>query len=187
LSSLATLSFRAVIGRETGLKDAPKELLRKRTSVGSSLGWRFRIRTDMLEGRIRTDSGGFRAAPQLRGIFCRLYGHFDPIKIDSGFGRIRMRTDSDGFLDPKYGSHQPRPASPTREQVLVRLEEQAHVLGHGARVHAAEEAGLQGLTLVPISAQLKLTVSPICPKLICGCVPKKLKLSSNVSDVSRRS
>jgi len=23
------------------------------------------------------------------GIFCSLYGHFDPVKIDSGFGRIR--------------------------------------------------------------------------------------------------
>jgi len=55
----------------------------------------------------------------------------------------------------------------------------------------------QGLKLVPISAQLeltlpvpaelKLTLSPIEPKLTRGCVPKVLKLSSNVSDVSRRS
>jgi len=27
------------------------------------LGWRYRIRTDSVEGRIRTDSAGFRAAP----------------------------------------------------------------------------------------------------------------------------
>jgi hypothetical protein len=49
---------------------------------------------------------------------------------------------------------------------------------------------LQGLTLVPISAQLeltlplsaqlKLTVSPIEPNLTRGCVPKVLKLSSDV-------
>jgi len=55
----------------------------------------------------------------------------------------------------------------------------------------------QGLTLVPISAQFELTLplsarlertlSPLQPKLIRGCVPKVLKLSSNVSDVSRRS
>jgi len=57
----------------------------------------------------------------------------------------------------------------------------------------------QGLTLVPISAQLeltlpvsaqrKLTVSPIQPKVNRGCVPKVLKLSStrSVNDVSRRS
>ena len=55
----------------------------------------------------------------------------------------------------------------------------------------------QGLTLVPIStqleltfplsAQLKRTLSPILPSLTRGCVPKVLKLSSNVSDVSRRS
>jgi hypothetical protein len=55
----------------------------------------------------------------------------------------------------------------------------------------------QGLTLVhftaqlelilPIAAQLELTLSPIQPKLIRGCVPKVLKVSSDVSDVSRRS
>jgi hypothetical protein len=54
-------------------------------------------------------------------------------------------------------------------------------------------ARAQGLTLVPISAQLeltlplsaqlKITLSPIQPKLIRGCVPKVLKLSSNMSDV----
>jgi len=55
----------------------------------------------------------------------------------------------------------------------------------------------QGLTLVPISAQLELTLplsaqlkldlSPIQPKLTRDFVPKLLKLSSTVSDVSRRS
>ena len=55
----------------------------------------------------------------------------------------------------------------------------------------------QGLTLVAISAQLELTLvisaqlklalSPTQPKLIRGGVQKVLKLSSNVSDVSRRS
>jgi len=55
----------------------------------------------------------------------------------------------------------------------------------------------QGLTLVPSSAQLevtlprpaqiRLTASPIQPKFTRGCVPKVLKLSANVSDVSRRS
>ena len=51
----------------------------------------------------------------------------------------------------------------------------------------------QGLTLVPIpaqlevtlplSAQLQLNLSSIQPKPTRGCVPKVLKLSSNVSDV----
>jgi len=51
----------------------------------------------------------------------------------------------------------------------------------------------QGLTLVPISAQLelalplsaqlKLTLAPTQPKFTRGCGPKVLKLSSNVSDV----
>jgi len=51
----------------------------------------------------------------------------------------------------------------------------------------------QGLTLVPISAQLqltlplsaklKLTSSPMLPKLTHGCGPIVLKLSSTVSDV----
>ena len=51
----------------------------------------------------------------------------------------------------------------------------------------------QGLTLVPVSAQLeltlplsaqlKLTLSPIQPKLTRGCGPTVLKLSSNGSDV----
>jgi hypothetical protein len=40
---------------------------------------------------------------------------------------------------------------------------------------------------VPGRAQLKLTLSPIYPKLSRGCGPKVLKLSSNVSDVARRS
>ena len=50
----------------------------------------------------------------------------------------------------------------------------------------------QGLTLVPViaqleltlpfSAQLKLTLSPIQPQLTRGCVPKVLKFSSDVSD-----
>jgi hypothetical protein len=51
----------------------------------------------------------------------------------------------------------------------------------------------QGLTLVPISAQLKLTLpisaqlrltsSPIHPKSIRGCGPEVLKLTSNGSDM----
>jgi hypothetical protein len=51
----------------------------------------------------------------------------------------------------------------------------------------------QGLTLVPVSAQLEitlprsaqlmLTLSPVQPKVTRGCVPRVLKLSSNVSDV----
>jgi hypothetical protein len=55
----------------------------------------------------------------------------------------------------------------------------------------------QGLTLVPISvqlaltlplsAQLKLTLSPTQPTLTRGCGWKVLNLSSNVSDVPRRS
>jgi hypothetical protein len=51
----------------------------------------------------------------------------------------------------------------------------------------------QGLTLVPTSAQLELylprfrSTSRILPNLTRGCGTNVLKLSSNVSDVSRRS
>jgi len=58
-------------------------------------------------------------------------------------------------------------------------------------------AALQGLTFVPnsaqleltlpLSAQLKLTVSPMSPNVTRGRGPRVLKLSSNVSDLSRRS
>jgi hypothetical protein len=39
----------------------------------------------------------------------------------------------------------------------------------------------------PIFAQLKLTVSSMYPNVTSGCVPKVLKMSSDVSDVSRTS
>jgi len=62
---------------------------------------------------------------------------------------------------------------------------------------AAGEADGQGRTLVPIAAQLELTLSLSAqlqltlpstqPKLTRGFGPKVLKLSSNVSEVSRRS
>ena len=62
---------------------------------------------------------------------------------------------------------------------------------------SARRPANQGLTLVPISAQLQLalplsaqlkqTVCPMQPKLTRGCVPEVLKLSSDVSDVLRRS
>jgi len=59
-------------------------------SVGI-LGWRFRIRTDSVEGRgaIRADSQ--QARRESFAVFYSLYGNFDPIKMDSGFGRIRWR------------------------------------------------------------------------------------------------
>ena len=74
----------------------------------------------------------------------------------------------------------------------------AAVQGEAECMRTLAAAGAkQGLTLVPISAQLeltlplsahlRLTVSPIQPKLTLGCVPKVLKLSSDVSDVSRTS
>jgi hypothetical protein len=60
-----------------------------------------------------------------------------------------------------------------------------------------EEGERRGFTLVPIPAQLELTlpltaqlwstVSPIQPNVPRGCGPKVLKLSSNVSDASQRS
>jgi len=80
--------------------------------VAPQLGWRFEIRTDSVEGRIRTDWCGFRAAPQrfvcgiLQYIWVfRPYRNGFRIRTDSVESRIR--TDSDGFQDPKYG--QPRP------------------------------------------------------------------------------
>jgi len=41
-----------------------------------------------------SDSGGFGRNPSCPagvgdGVCCSLYGHLDPIKMDSGFGRIR--------------------------------------------------------------------------------------------------
>jgi hypothetical protein len=60
-----------------------------------------------------------------------------------------------------------------------------------AIARSAARAADQGLTLVPISAQLELTLplstqltlSPTPPRLSRGCGPKVLKLSSNGSDV----
>jgi len=64
---------------------------------------------------------------------------------------------------------------------------------HAFRNQLHVDAVIHGLTLVPIfaqleltlplSAQLKLTVIPTYPKLTRGCDPKVLKLSTNVSDV----
>ena len=69
--------------------------------------------------------------------------------------------------------------------------------GGGGRPSTSLGGGRQGLILVPIfahleltlplSAQLKLTLSLAQPKLTRGCVPKMLKLSSHGSDVSRTS
>ena len=81
--------------------------------VVAPLGWRFWIRTDSVEGCIRADSYGFRAAPQsfsLRHVtVCMgMYGHVErwvPYR-----NRFRIRTHLDGFLDPKYGGHQPSSA-----------------------------------------------------------------------------
>jgi hypothetical protein len=42
------------------------------------------------------------------------------------------------------------------------------------------------LLTLPLAAQLELTVSPIYPNVTRGCAPKVLKLSSIMSDVSRR-
>jgi len=39
--------------------------IRARVLVLNTLEWGFRVRTDAVEGRIRVDSGGFRAAPQV--------------------------------------------------------------------------------------------------------------------------
>ena len=51
-----------------------------------------------------------------------------------------------------------------------------------------EQPHEQGLTstLVPNSAQLELVLSPTQPNLSQECVPKVLKLSSNVNEVSLR-
>ena len=58
-----------------------------------TLGWGFRIRTISVEGRIGVDSGGIQAAlpGEYHGVFCSQYGHCEPQKLDSGFGRIRSR------------------------------------------------------------------------------------------------
>jgi len=66
---------------------------------GSRLGWGFRIRTDSVEGRIRVDSGGFRAAPQgdFLAYFAVCMGILTPSKWipdSDGFGR---GSDSGGF------------------------------------------------------------------------------------------
>ena len=71
----------------------------------------FRIRTDSVEGRIRADSDGFRAAPQGDFLACfavcmGILTLSNWIPDSDGFG---TRSDSDGFLDPNYGGHQPTP------------------------------------------------------------------------------
>ena len=85
----------------------------------------------------------------------------------------------------------------TGHEVGVGRVAELAVLVEAAGVHLPIAAEYQGLTIVPISAQpeltlplpaqLKLTLSPTQPKLSRGCGPKVLKLSTNVSDVSRTS
>jgi hypothetical protein len=63
------------------------------------LGWRFGIRTDSVEGWIRTDSGGFRAAPQGISLrYCTVCVGILTLQKwvpdSDGFGRD---LDSDGF------------------------------------------------------------------------------------------
>ena len=73
----------------------------------------------------------------------------------------------------------------------------ASIMTPGAQVRPCPVAAIyQGLALVPISAQLqitfplsaqlKLTLSPIYPKLTRGCVPKMPKLNLDVSDVLQK-
>jgi len=54
-------------------------------------------------------------AERIFGVFCSLYGHYDPIEMDYGFGQIRLRVgfgwirvDWGGFLDPGIAIRQPR-------------------------------------------------------------------------------
>jgi hypothetical protein len=94
-----------------GLPDITGHLIQcvvKPRLLSEMLGWRFGIRTDSVEGRIRADSGGFRAAPQgisLRYFtFCMGILSLQKWVPDSDvFGR---ESDSDGF-QAKYGSRQP--------------------------------------------------------------------------------
>jgi len=46
----------------------------------------------------------------------------------------------------------------------------------------ALKVDIQGRPLVPISARLELSLSPIYPNFTHGCVPKVLELSSNVDE-----
>jgi len=54
-----------------------------------------------------------------------------------------------------------------------------------ARAYSRSHSAQLQLTL-PLSAQLKPSLSHIRPTLARGCVPKVLMLSSNVSDVCQR-
>jgi hypothetical protein len=96
------------------------------------VGCRFGIRTDSVEGRIREDSGGFRAAPQ--GILLRIvqsvwafrtYRNGFRIRMDSVESRIL--TDSDGFQDPKYGTRQPTSSFATQHYGTIPRDKVCHV------------------------------------------------------------
>ena len=95
---------------------------------------------------------------------------------------------------------QAQPPRDTSADVTLEGIDEEHMFLPAELMALARGEGVahgQGLTLVPISAQLELTLplsaqleftwSPICPKSTRGCGPKVLKLSPNVSDVSRRS
>jgi len=87
----------------------------------------------------------------------------------------------------------PAPAPPGMQAIPIAAARPPRPASAGPTIPALR----QGLTLVPIStqleltlplsAQLKLILSPTQAKLTRRCGPKVLKLSSNVSDVSRRS
>jgi hypothetical protein len=63
------------------------------------LGWRCGIRTDSVEGRIRTDSGGFRAAPQgaFLAYFAFCMGILTLSKWVPDSDRFGRESDLDGF------------------------------------------------------------------------------------------
>jgi len=115
----------------------------------------------------------------------------DPIQPKSKPpGTKRLKLEYDGLLS-NFGFK-----GNLRRYTVELLSRVNAALGTGVTTKLVVADG-QGLTLVPTSAQLeltlpcsaqlKLTLSPMQPKLNCGCVPKALKLSADVSDVSRRS
>jgi hypothetical protein len=110
-------------------------------------------------------------------------GHGRAVQID--FIKPTLKAPGPKRLKPKYDE----PASKFAFRFNLRRYDMVDKIEDDA------EDG-QGLTLVPVpaqveltlplSAKLKLTLSPVCPKSSRVCVPKVLRLRFNVSDVSRR-
>jgi hypothetical protein len=124
--------------------------------LAHDLGWRFRIWTDSVEGRIRADAGGIPAAPQGRclpyfAVCMRILTLSKWIPDSDGFGR---GSDWGGFLDPGNGISKPN----VRPHLGVGLDELEELLLDAVLLCVERVVPVpvpRGVTFLHFSAQRK--------------------------------